>query len=44
LQVLDTLIKDDKEFRAAYHYISTLPFSHSVKPLEVDTQTDLIAI
>lgn len=44
LQVLDTLIKDDKEFRVAYHYITNLPFNHAVKPLEIDTQTDLIAI
>lgn len=44
LSILDQLIKDDKEFRLAYHNLLALPFSHKIKPLEVNTQTDLIAI
>lgn len=44
LSILDQLIKDDTEFRLAYHNLVTLSFSHEIKHLAVDTQTDLIAI
>jgi transcriptional regulator with XRE-family HTH domain len=44
LHILDDLIKDDKEFRIAYHNITSLAFQNTAEPLEIDTQTDLIAI
>lgn len=44
LRILDNLIKDDKEFRIAYHNLTSLVFHSTVEPLEIDTQTDLIAI
>lgn len=44
LHVLDNLVKDDKEFRNAYRTITSLLFEGIAEPLEIDTQTDLIAI
>ncbi len=44
LHILDDLIKDDKEFRMAYHNITSLVFHSTAELLEIDTQTDLIAI
>jgi len=44
LHILDDLIKDDKEFRMAYHNITSLVFHSTVELLEIDAQTDLIAI
>lgn len=44
LHVLDNLIKDDRDFRMAYHAITSLVFHSIAEPLEIDTQKDLIAV
>lgn len=44
LCILDNLIKDDKDFRNAYHNLMSLVFKGTNEPLKIDTQTDLIAM
>lgn len=44
LCILDNLIQDDSKFRKSYHNIISHGFQKTPEQLEIDTQTDLLAI
>jgi hypothetical protein len=44
MTILDHLLKKAEDFRTAYRVIHDLDFLENPEPVEIDTQTDLVAI